>query len=102
MIVWLLLACGDPPPPPPDPCEVAWAEMSDLAGGMKSLGVEARLPEREPLIAACRALPEPARPCLQTAWLTDHRDECQALLGAASPAVTDALRAVLEPKARRH
>lgn len=83
MILGLLLACGGAPVVvAPDPCAAAWGEAEAVRHGIDALGTNAVAPSQEAFLAACRMLPEDARPCMSPAWQIDHREPCRAALDA--------------------
>lgn len=92
-LLLLLLACGEGPP---GPCEVAWSELASLRDGMREVAGDAvEAPDEATFLSACRALPEPVRPCLSPRVALEAPDCDQRLraldLDALEPTARDAL-----------
>jgi hypothetical protein len=82
-----------------DTCETAvngLTAMLEAAESESPGGQRLPRPERSDFLAACRALPAPAQPCLVPVYAMAHQDECNRTLEALPPSQLEALQSAME------
>lgn len=92
LVLLSAIACnGTPaePAPAPDtqqasPCEQAWEEYREFAEALDDVTGKASAVDRDRFATFCSALPQAARPCLQTEYALTHVEQCKLAVGSLS------------------